>query len=117
MLQLFSSSEVLHLLEQQPAVLTSPLASWLDFFAEYGFTCSQTKNLISQTPEVLVRGSLVTAGEAIMHLKHLGFDNDEVRHRVVAYCPQVLMMEKADIDTLITLWSKFQVGVDERAGM
>jgi hypothetical protein len=24
-----------------------------------------------------------------MHLKALGFDNDEIRHRVVAYCPQV----------------------------
>lgn len=67
--------------------------------------------------QVLVKGSLVTAGEAIVHLKQLGFDNDEVRHRVVAYCPQVLMMEIADIDTLISLWSKFQVGVDERAGM
>lgn len=64
-----------------------------------------------------MKGSLVTAGEAIMHLKHLGFDNDEVRHKVVSYCPQVLMMGKADIDTLISLWSKFQVGVDERAGM
>lgn len=29
------------------------------------------------------------AGDAIMHLKALGFDNDEIRHRVVAYCPQV----------------------------
>lgn len=28
-------------------------------------------------------------GNAIMHLKALGFDNDEIRHRVVAYCPQV----------------------------
>jgi hypothetical protein len=31
----------------------------------------------------------VCLGDAIMHLKALGFDNDEIRHRVVAYCPQV----------------------------
>lgn len=29
------------------------------------------------------------SGDAIMHLKALGFDDDEIRHRVVAYCPQV----------------------------
>jgi hypothetical protein len=117
MLQLFSGKEVVHLLEQQPAILAAPMASWLEFFQVYGFSPSQIKNLISQTPEVLVKGSLVTAGQAIVHLKQLGFDDDEVRHRVVAYCPQVLMMETEDIDTLIALWSKFQVGVDERVGM
>jgi hypothetical protein len=30
-----------------------------------------------------------------MHLKALGFDNDEIRHRVVAYCPQVCSISSA----------------------
>lgn len=52
-----------------------------------------------------------------MHLRQLGFDADEVRHRVVAHTPQVLAMQAADIELLIRLWGKFSVGVDERAGM
>lgn len=55
MLQLFSSKEVLHLLEQQPAILAAPMASWLEFFEVYGFSRSQVKNLISQTPEVITK--------------------------------------------------------------
>lgn len=38
---------------------------------------------------MLVHVFMVHEGDAIMHLKALGFDNDEIRHRVVAYCPQV----------------------------
>lgn len=116
MLQLFSPPEVLHLLQQQPALLYAPLASWCEFFMGYGFSSSQIKNLISQTQgEVMTKGTLVTAGDAIMHLKALGFDNDEIRHRVVAYCPQVLAMSTRDIDMLIRLWDKFKFGVDEQA--
>lgn len=65
MLQLFSPAEVLHLLQQQPALLYVPLASWCEFFTGYGFSSSQIKNLISQTQgEVMTKGTLVTAGEA-----------------------------------------------------
>lgn len=117
MLQLFSNQELLHLLQQQPLLVSAPLATWLDFFTTFGFSSSQIKNLVSQSPELLVASNVAKAGAAIMRLKQLGFDNDEVRHRVVAYCPQVLAMDQGDIDTLIRLWEKFRVGVDERAGM
>jgi hypothetical protein len=117
MLQLFSTNEVLHLLQSHPQLLQCPLASWMDFFSSFGFNRSQIKNLVSQQPRMLIDSDVATAGAAILRLKQLGFDNDEVRHRVVAYCPQVLAMPEQDIDMLIRLWSKFGVGVDERAGM
>eukprot|EP00877_Chromochloris_zofingiensis_P002048 jgi/Chrzof1/11844/Cz06g12040.t1 len=115
LLHIFSKQEVASLIKKQPALLAAPIKSWMDFFDEYGFSKSQVKNLIGQSPQVLADGSLVTAGNAIILLKALGFDNDEVRHRVVAYCPQVLMMQPEQIKTLIRLWAKFRVGVDERS--
>lgn len=69
MLQLFSPKEVFHLLQQQPALLFVPLASWCEFFVGYGFSSSQIKNLISQTQgEVMTKGTLVTAGEQLSGL-------------------------------------------------
>jgi hypothetical protein len=65
----------------------------------------------------MVKGDIVRAGAAMRHLRGLGFEEDGARHRVVAWAPQVLMMEPDDITSLIRLWSKFSVGVDERAGM
>jgi len=65
----------------------------------------------------MIKGSLVTAGAAIRHLRTLGFDEDAARHQVVAWAPQVLIMPEDEITSLIRLWSKFSVGVDERAGM
>jgi hypothetical protein len=63
MLQLFSKAEVFRLLQQQPALLLVPLASWCEFFTGYGFSSSQIKNLISQTRgEVMTKSDLVTAG-------------------------------------------------------
>lgn len=117
MLLLFSSQELLHLLQGHPQLLQCPLASWLDFFNSFGFSPSQIKNVVSQQPRILIDSDVARAGAAILRLKQLGFDNDEVRHRVVAYCPQVLAMQEQDINMLIRLWSKFGVGVDERAGM
>jgi hypothetical protein len=117
MLQLFSPHELLRLLQGHPQLLQCPLASWMEFFNSFGFNRSQIKNLVSQQPRILIDSDVATAGAAILRLKQLGFDNDEVRHRVVAYCPQVLAMPEQDIDMLIRLWSKFGVGVDERAGM
>lgn len=63
LLRLFSTSEVFHLLQRQPALLLTPLASWLEFFTAYGFSSNQIKNLILQTQgEVMTKGTLVTAG-------------------------------------------------------
>lgn len=63
LLQLFSPSELFHLLQQQPALLFAPLASWCEFFTAYGFSGSQIKNLVSQTRgEIMTKGTLVTAG-------------------------------------------------------
>ncbi|KAF6261196.1 hypothetical protein COO60DRAFT_801456 [Scenedesmus sp. NREL 46B-D3] len=117
MLRLFSTHELLRLLQGHPQLLQCPLASWLEFFNSFGFNTSQIKNLVSQQPRVLIDSDVAKAGAAILQLKQLGFDNDEVRHRVVAFCPQVLAMSEQDINMLIRLWSKFGVGVDERAGM
>jgi hypothetical protein len=112
LLDFHSRSEAAKLLTAQPLLLTSPVVSWLDFLQEYGFSHQQIQNIVSTCPELLAKGSLATAGAAILRLKELGFDNDEVRHRVIAYCPQVLMMQNEDIDLLIRLWSKFKTGVD-----
>ncbi len=76
----------------------------------------QVKALIAHSPEVLTEGSLVTAGNAIRHLKHLGFEDSDIIHRVVAYCPRVLAMPLHDVDTLVRLWAKFDTGVDNRDG-
>lgn len=65
----------------------------------------------------MVKGDLVTAGAALRHLAGLGFAEDAARHKVVAWAPQVLTMPAEEISALVALWSKFQVGVDERAGM
>jgi hypothetical protein len=40
----------------------------------------------------MVRGTVANAGLVIRHLRELGFEEDAVRHRVVAWCPQVLAM-------------------------
>jgi len=56
---------------------------------------------------------VATAGAAIVRLQHLGFTNNAIRHRVVAFCPQILMMAPQEIDVLIKLWAKFGVGEDE----
>lgn len=104
------------LLIAQPRLLGAQLNDWLDFFQALRFSSTQAAAIIVQAPEVLVASDVATAGAAILHLKALGFDNDEVRHRVVAFCPQVLGMQPADIDVLVRLWSKFRVGVDEHAG-
>lgn len=73
MLQLFSKAEVFRLLQQQPALLFVPLASWCEFFTGYGFSSGQIKNLISQTRgEVMTKSDLVTAGEVSKHsINHL----------------------------------------------
>ena len=112
LLDFYSPSQATKLLTTQPLLLTSPVVSWLDFLEEYGFSHQQIQNIVSTFPELLAKSSLATAGAAIIRLKELGFDNDEVRHRVIAYCPQVLMMQPEDIDLLIRLWSKFKTGVD-----
>lgn len=44
--------------------------------------------------QLMVQGDIVTAGAAIRHLCDLGFDEDGVRHKVVAWCPQVLTMSQ-----------------------
>jgi hypothetical protein len=114
MLELFAPAELAHLLTNHPLLLTSGLPAWLDFFEGYGFNPGQIKNIIVGSPQVLVQGDVATAGLAILRLKALGFADDQVRHRVIPFCPQVLGMSEADIDTLIRLWSKFKTGVDEQ---
>ncbi len=47
-----SGAVVARLLTAQPGLLAAPLESWLTFFEEYGFSDSQTKNLVAQCPEV-----------------------------------------------------------------
>jgi hypothetical protein len=37
--------------------------------------------------------------------------------QVIAWAPQVLLLGEQELTDLIRLWSKYQVGVDERAGM
>jgi hypothetical protein len=104
------------LLARHPDLLTCQLSSWLAFFSSYGLNSDQIRDILAQAPEVLTKGSIHGAGNAIGHLKSLGFDDDEVIHRVIAFQPRVLMQSNEDIDTLIRLWSKFSVGVNENGG-
>jgi hypothetical protein len=104
------------LLARHPDLLTCELSSWLAFFSSYGLEKEQVRNILAEAPEVFTKGSIHGAGNAIAHLKSLGFDDDAVVHKVIAFQPRVLMQSNKDIDTLIRLWSKFSVGVDECGG-
>lgn len=46
----------------------------------------------------MVQGTVANAGLVIRHLCDLGFEEDAVRHRVVAWCPQVLAMPQVRRD-------------------
>lgn len=100
----------------QPRLLGCALGSWLDFLEAAGLPKSSIKDLISSAPRLLVRSDLVTAGRAMAHLRALGFE-DAAAHRVIRAWPQVLALSTDEIDTLLRLWAKFAVGVDERAGI
>ncbi|KAF8058073.1 hypothetical protein HT031_005733 [Scenedesmus sp. PABB004] len=106
---LFGDAGLERLLRAEPRLLRAELAAWLDFFVVYGFSAGQIKNLIATSPEILVESSVARAGAAILHLKKShGFDDEQVRHVALAFAPQLLAMEPADIDVLIGLWKKFQ---------
>lgn len=117
LLTVLSRQEATKLLLAEPALVAAPLQSWMAFFTAMQFSRVEQKNMLTTCPELMAKGDIVTAGAAIRHLCDLGFDEESVRHQVVAWCPQVLTMQQEEITNLIRLWSKFQVGVDERAGM
>ncbi|GBF98471.1 hypothetical protein Rsub_11681 [Raphidocelis subcapitata] len=114
---LLGPADVARLLLAQPPLLGAPIASWRGFLDACEFSAAQQREIISGCPELLATGDLVTAGAALRHLADLGFADDAARHRVVAWNPRVLLLPPDQITDLIRLWSKFAVGVDERAGM
>lgn len=112
LLAVLSQTEAVKVLGAQPQLLTCPLTAWVQFLSSYGFDGNQIRNLVAHSPDVFVSGTLVTAADALRHLKQLGFDDDQIIHRVVANYPQILMQDTSQIDTLIRLWSKFSAGID-----
>ncbi len=82
-----------------PTLLGSGLILWRDFFASYGLSTEQMRELLLESPEVLAQSSLYDAGRAILLLREFGFSNQEIVNEFIKPVPHFLCM---DLEAVVT---------------
>jgi hypothetical protein len=95
-----SAPELARALLAAPALVAAPLASWAEFLAAVGFAPAEVRGIILSSPELLVKGDLVTAGAALQRLEALGCD-DNARRRIVIWAPQMLAAPPHEVEALV----------------
>ncbi|KAG2448548.1 hypothetical protein HYH02_006439 [Chlamydomonas schloesseri] len=106
-----SVSAARSLVVRHPSLLCCQLHSWTEFLTAFGLNKAQVQHVLCQTPEALLQGDLVRAGESILAFRRLGLD-ERAASQLVTYYPQLLGKSEADIRATIQLLGRFQQGVE-----
>ncbi|GLC67778.1 hypothetical protein PLESTF_000606400 [Pleodorina starrii] len=104
-----SASAASKLVRNWPNLLTCQLPSWIEFLTAFGL--NKVQHVLCQTPEALIEGDLVRAGESLLVFRRLGMDNYQAA-QLVTYYPQLLGKEERELRELLSLLSRYQTGVD-----
>ncbi|KAG2444887.1 hypothetical protein HXX76_001624 [Chlamydomonas incerta] len=99
------------LVVRHPSLLCCQLPSWTEFLTTFGLNKAQVQHVLCQTPEALLQGDLVKAGESILAFRRLGMD-EHAASQLVTYYPQLLGKSEDDIRATISLLGRFQQGVE-----
>jgi hypothetical protein len=62
--------------------------------------------MLAQYPEALAAASLMTAGNAVLHLKHTMRLDDHAIKQLIVYYPQVLSMNIAEVTSMVKMISQ-----------
>nr|CBO84776.1 mTERF1 protein [Chlamydomonas reinhardtii] len=84
------------LLERYPAILTAPVASWVDFLGSFGFQRLAVQELLLNSPDVLANSSVFRAGQVFLFLKRLGVPNDQIVGPIFKW--RALLSEQVDFE-------------------
>ncbi|PNW88640.1 hypothetical protein CHLRE_01g038300v5 [Chlamydomonas reinhardtii] len=99
------------LVVRHPSLLCCQLPSWTEFLTAFGLNKAQVQHVLCQTPEALLQGDLVKAGESILAFRRLGMD-ERAASQLVTYYPQLLGKSDEDIRATVNLLGRFQQGVE-----
>ncbi|KXZ55224.1 hypothetical protein GPECTOR_3g366 [Gonium pectorale] len=72
---------------------------------------AQVQHVLCQTPEALVEGDLLRAGEAILVFRRLGL-TDYAAAQLVTYYPQLLSKDEEEIVKMVGMLSRYQTGIE-----
>lgn len=80
-----TAQQVRRLVLSTPQLLATPIQAWQDFLTAYGLESTQIWRLLVNQPRLLLQGSIVGAGRAIMFLKQLGWSDLEISTLVIQH--------------------------------
>ncbi|GLI60632.1 hypothetical protein VaNZ11_002829 [Volvox africanus] len=99
------------LVRKHPNLLCCQLSSWVEFLTAFGLTKAQVQHVLCQTPEALIEGDLIRAGESLLTFRRLGL-SDYAAAQLVTYYPQLLSKGEDEIRDLLRLLVRYQTGID-----
>mmetsp|Transcript_31997 Transcript_31997/g.71088 ORF Transcript_31997/g.71088 Transcript_31997/m.71088 type:complete len:243 (+) Transcript_31997:157-885(+) len=90
-----------------PQLLTAELPLWYTFLTEYGAPKNIVAKVATEHPDLLVHTSIHTAGCTILFFKSMGWRNEQIIRRLIAYYPYLLARDvERDIHPVIEYLDK-----------